>query len=97
MTTDLFQHALTLAFLAWLALGVSKRVDRVLTVVEERAKQPQPKPADPMPHDILVWANQWGSPWARDEALKSAEELHGRLGEWSGVRLALGINMGDEA
>lgn len=52
-------------------------------------KQPRELPSDPMPPDLLAYAQGFDSEWARDQAVDKARELYGKLGNWEAVRTTL--------
>ena len=60
--------------------------------VEPLLKKPPtvvPKPVEPMPVDLLAYAQGFDSEWARDQAVDRLRELYAKLGDWMMVRRAV--------
>ena len=48
--------------------------------------RPIRKEIPPVPDDLLLQASKWHDPWAREQALRSIQELYETTGDWNRVR-----------
>ncbi len=81
--------ALVLCFLSWLVSRALPRVDRLIALAEVQGLPRTNVKREPMPSDLIAYAQSWGDGWARDGALKAIEESYEKFDSWDAVRATL--------
>lgn len=79
-----------------IARGLALRERQVESEVEAAKPQPQPEPTkrEALPPTLVMIANEWNDPWAREQAMDVFCELYDATGSWDKV---LTVALSDQA